>query len=112
MSLNWAYHIRSMLQSLGLTNLWIEQDMLMEQDNYDALLIVIKQRILDQYYQLWYSEINNSQRLISYSRYKHTFELEPYLDIIHDKKLKSKKISNQIPHPALKTKREITKYIN
>lgn len=71
--LNWAYHIKSMLQSLGLTNLWIEQDMLMEQDNYDALLTVIKQRILDQYYQSWYSEINNSQRLISYSRYKHTF---------------------------------------
>ena len=26
--------------------------------------------------------------------------------------MKSKKISNQIPYPALKTKREITKYIN
>ena len=80
--LNWAYHVKSMLQSLGLTNLWIEQDMLMEQDNYDALLTIIKQRILDQYYQSWYSEINNSQRLISYSRYKHTFQLEQYLDII------------------------------
>ena len=80
--LNWAYHVKSMLQSLGVTNLWIEQDMLMEQDNYDALLTIIKQRILDQYYQPWYSEINNSQRLISYSRYKHTFQLESYLDII------------------------------
>ena len=48
----------------------------------------IKQRILDQYYQSWYNEINNSQRLASYSRIKHSFELEPYLDIIKERKYK------------------------
>ena len=73
-----------MMQSLGLTNLWIEQDMMMEQGNYDSVLTVIKQRILDQYYQTWYSEINNSQRRFSYSRYKHTFELDiEFKDAFH-----------------------------
>ena len=86
--LDWAYHIKSMLQTLGLANLWIEQDILIERGSLDSLLATIKQRILDQYYQTWYGEINNSQRLIPYSRFKHTFNLEQYLDSIHDKKLK------------------------
>ena len=87
-NLNWAYHIKSMLQTLGLANLWIEQDMLIERGSLDSLFTTIKQRILDQYYQTWYCNINNSQRLITYSRFKHTFNLEQYLDSIHDKKLK------------------------
>ena len=28
--LNWAYHIKSILQTLGLASLWIEQDILMD----------------------------------------------------------------------------------
>ena len=86
--INWAYHIKSMLQTLGLANLWIEQDILIERGSLDSLLATIKQRILDQYYQTWYCNINNSQGLITYSRFKHTFNLEKYLDSIHDKKLK------------------------
>ena len=37
-----------------------------------------KQRIMDMYYQSWYSEINNSNRLITYFRYmyKHDFALK------------------------------------
>ena len=85
---NWAHHVKSILETLGLANLWLDQDMLMGQDNYDSLLCILKQRILDQYYQTWYNEINNSRRLCTYSRYKHTFNLEQYLDSIHDKKFK------------------------
>lgn len=79
--LNWAYQIKSMLEDLGLGNMWHEP-----QDN--VFLPLIRQRILDQYYQSWYSNVNNSQRLVSYSRFKHSFELEPYLDSIHEKKFK------------------------
>ena len=76
---NWAYQIKSMLQNLGLGNLWVNQK------HCDVFLPDIKQRIFDQYYQSWYSAINNSQRLASYSRIKHEFKLESYLDITREK---------------------------
>lgn len=72
--LNWAYQIKSMLENLGLAHLWHDQQ------NMDIFLPLIRQRIFDQYYQTWYSNINNSQRLASYCRFKHSFTLEPYLD--------------------------------
>ena len=80
---NWALQIKSMLESLGLSNLWLYQD------QNEINLNQIKQQNFDQYYQSWYSAINNSQRLISYSRYKHTFTLEPYLDNIHERKFQT-----------------------
>ena len=46
---------------------------------------LIKQRIFDTYYQS-YANINNSNRLSMYSRYKHDFQFESYLDTTHDKK--------------------------
>ena len=80
---NWAFQIKSLLESLGLPNLWLNQE------HYTINLSQIKQRLFDQYHQSWYSAINNSQRLLSYSRYKHTFNLESYLDIIHERKFQT-----------------------
>ena len=79
---NWAYQIKPMLESLGLNNVWINQDI------YNVSLPIIKQRLFDQYYQSWYHIINNSHRLESYCRFKHNFNIEPYLDIISDNKYK------------------------
>ena len=36
----------------------------------------------------WYSSINDLNMLEMYSRYKHDFELENYLDFIRDKKFR------------------------
>ena len=41
----------------------------------------IKQRIFDMYLQKWYSDINNSSHLQTYSLFKHNFELEKYLKL-------------------------------
>ena len=79
---NWAYQIKTILQDLGLGYLWINQE------HCDIFLPEIKQRILDQYHQRWYSDINNSRRLASYCRFKHSFESEKYLDTIPEKKYK------------------------
>ena len=49
---------------------------------------MIKQRIFDSYKQSWYSSINNSNRLEMYSRYKHEFDLENYLDCLENKKFR------------------------
>ena len=79
---NWAYNIKTILESLGLGNLWLQQE------NANLYLPLIRQRIFDQYYQTWYGNINNSQRLLSYCRYKHSFEREQYLDSITERKYK------------------------
>ena len=63
---NWASQIKNILESLGMTDLWVNQE-----HNNNLLLKLIKERLLDQYKQSWYSSINNSQRLLSYCRFKH-----------------------------------------
>ena len=49
---------------------------------------LIKQRIFDMYHQSWYADINNSNRFETYSRFKHTFQVETYLNILLDKKFR------------------------
>ena len=67
---NWAFQIKSLLNKLGLNYIWLHQT------EIDIPFELIKQRIFDNYYQSWYSEINNSSRLSMYSRYKHEFQFE------------------------------------
>ena len=79
---NWASQIKSLLNELGLNYIWLQQTEITIPFN------LIKQRIFYTYYQSWCANINNSSRLSMYSRYKHDFQLESYLDTIHDKKFK------------------------
>jgi len=79
--LNWAFQIKDMLDQLGFTKLWIYQGNILT-----IRLNTIKQRLLDHYYQTWYSNINNSRRPNTYCIFKHTFNLEPYLDSITNKR--------------------------
>ena len=77
---NWAYQVKHILDSIGLSNIWIQQY------DIDIPFNLIKQRILDIYKQTWYVAVNNSNRLLLYSRYKHEFIFEKYLDFIVEKK--------------------------
>lgn len=77
---NWAYQIKHILETHGLLYLWLDQDYM--DINYDF----IKQRILDNYKQTWFSNIHNSPRLSLYSRIKNDFCFERYLDVIKEKK--------------------------
>ena len=77
---NWAYQVKHILDSIGLGNIWIQQYAI------DIPFNLIKQRILDIYKQTWYVAVNNSNRLLLYSRYKHEFIFEKYLDFIVEKK--------------------------
>ena len=97
---NWAYQIKSLLESLGLSNLWLNQEY------YTINWSQIKQRIIDQYHQSWYSAINNSQRLLFYSRYKHTFNLESYLDTILERKFQSALSNFRLSSHNLEIERE------
>ena len=79
---NWAFQIKFILESHGLGFIWQSQDI----DTVPFSLI--KQRIMDNYYQSWYAEINNSPRLSAYCCFKHNFNQEKYLDIIQENKYK------------------------
>lgn len=78
--LNWAHQIKSIFYNIGMQYVWDEHHTL------EISYIHIKQRILDIYKQTWYTSINNSSRLASYSLFKHEFKLEKYLSYIPDKK--------------------------
>ena len=69
---NWAFQIKSLLDKLGLTYVWLRQG------DITIPFSLIKQRILDLYKQTWYAEINNSNRLLMYSRFKHELDFENY----------------------------------
>lgn len=73
---NWAYQIKTILNKLGLSDKWNN----LHKYQHIPVFAFIEQRILDQYHQTWFSEINNSQRLLTYCRTKYSFSIEPYLD--------------------------------
>ena len=77
---NWAFQIKSILESIELAFICYNQ---LEMDIHFSL---IKQRIMDMHYKSWYSDINNSNRLITYCIYKHDFAFENYLDVLKENK--------------------------
>ena len=81
--LNWAYQIKSMLDRIGVGNIWIQQFEITIPYN------LIKQRLFDMFKQSWYSSIDNSNILEMYLRFKHEFAMENYLDFIKEKKIQN-----------------------
>ena len=79
---NWAYQIKTLLNELGLTCIWNHQD------DWNVNINTIKQRLIDTYKQMWYSNINNSSKLSTYSLFKHNFNMESYLHKIIIEKYK------------------------
>lgn len=80
---NWAFQIKTMLDSLGLSYIWTQQA------ETDVPLNLIKQRLFDTCYQTWCTDIYNSNRLLTYARFKHEFECEEYLTFIADSKFRT-----------------------
>ena len=78
--LNWSFQIKSILDELGLSYVWIHQDDIV------IPLGLIKERLKDHYLQLWRASLESSSRLDHYKIYKHTFEFEQYLDNLQDTK--------------------------
>ena len=78
--INWANQIKTILNNIGMSNLWNDQFVV------DIDYASIKQRILDIDKQTWYAKINNSSRLPSYCLFKHDFITEKYLSSINENK--------------------------
>ena len=96
---NWAHHIKRILNECGLYYLW------QNQSNMNVSYDIIRQRVLDMYYQSWYSGINNSRRLETYSLFKHEFKFERYLDFINDNRFRSALTSFRVSSHKLQIER-------
>ena len=75
----WAYHVKCILETHGLLYIWLDQDF------FDINFDFIKRRILDNFKQTWFSNINVSVRLSTYCIFKQNFVFEKYLDVHMDK---------------------------
>ena len=80
---NWAFQIKTILQQHGFEFVWNNQF------EIEIPFTAIRQRVLDMYFQKWYSEINNSNRLQFYCIFKHNFEMEKYLTCEIENKYKT-----------------------
>ena len=96
---NWAHHIKRILNECGLYYLW------QNQSNMNVSYDIIRQRVLDMYYQSWYSGINNCRRLETYSLFKHEFKFERYLDFINDNRFRSALTSFRVSSHKLQIER-------
>ena len=67
---NWAYRIKLILDRSGFSNIWLLQH------TSPYLVNLIKTRILNNYYQSWYANINNTSKLETYCLIKHTLDLK------------------------------------
>lgn len=71
----WISYLKSIFDETGLSYLWTEQ----QNVDIDWLKLTVKQRLTDQFYQHWFSQIHNTSRGDFYSLFKKEFCLERYL---------------------------------
>ena len=77
---NWAWHVKSILENIGMSELWVNQNITKVQ------LQLCKQRIMDIYTQTWHGEVTTSPGLSSYCPFKHYRTLDSYLDQVNEAK--------------------------
>ena len=79
---SWASLIKSELGKLGLSYMWNRQNEIIPR------FTIIQQRLRDQYIQKWKASLSSMSKLDSYIRYKNTFEMEKYLQILSNDTLR------------------------
>jgi hypothetical protein len=77
----WSMKIKRLFDNLGYSHVWLD-------DNVDfSIYPTIKQRKLDQFYQTWKSDTQNTAKLEPYSNIKEDFKFSNYLTIIKKPKI-------------------------
>ncbi|MES9881010.1 MAG: reverse transcriptase domain-containing protein [Sedimenticola sp.] len=77
---NWANRVKSILDNLGFSNVWINQN------EHHTSIDIFKQRLRDQYIQSWRESISAMPKLEYYCQYKHVFEMEFYVTALDAEK--------------------------
>ena len=79
----WAKSIKTLLENIGFYHAWLNQGV----GNVEVFLSLFKQRIQDNYLQLWNNDLENSSRARTYRLYCN-FRYQPYFDIIKPQKVR------------------------
>ena len=79
----WADGIKSLLDELGFSHMWLNQDL--QIPSYD----MIRNRIRDHFTQNWYATISDFSKLAYYCQFKTGFKLEKYVECISHDSLRS-----------------------
>ena len=75
MNFKWITYIKSILDDIGLSFIWNDQTPI----HKDIIKSLVKQKLLDQFIQHWFSQLSYSSRGEFYSSFKKEFKLESYL---------------------------------
>ena len=103
---NWCSRVKQLLQSTGFNYVWEMQDI----QNESSFISAFVQRLIDQYIQNWFSEININRKLILYKDFKLNFTHEYYLDIISVRKFRHALAQIRTGHHPLEIERG--RYVN
>jgi len=74
----WITFVKNSLQNLGFADYWLNQSV----QNPTAFKNIIKNRVKDQYIQMWNEQLENSSKCSTYRMFKSVFELEPYFKLL------------------------------
>ena len=74
----WINKIKDILNSVGRTELWINQTQITQQNIH----MKIKQCLIDQHKQLWQTQLTQSNKGLIYKSFKTALEFEPYFKIL------------------------------
>ena len=80
---NWASSVQCLLESPGFNNVWLFQCV----GNINAFLVVVKQRLTDNFIQNWNERIQTSSHARTYSLF-HDFSYKTYLDVVKIEKFR------------------------
>ena len=81
---NWAASVKQLLQSLGFNYVWQYQGV----GNINRFLLLLRQRLTDNFIQQWNNRLENSSRARTYSLF-HDFSYKVYLDYIMVEKFRN-----------------------
>jgi hypothetical protein len=82
---NWFLKVKLMLEKYGFLYIWNNP----VEMNISSFLVIFKQRLIDEFWQGLRGDINSSQVLILYKTIKENFEMEPYLNFLSSKILRT-----------------------
>ena len=77
---NWACQVKKLIADLGFNYLWNDNNVTKLQLNR------MIETLYDQYLQSWFSDLNNSSKLVAYKTFKTVFEMEKCLTCITNTK--------------------------
>jgi hypothetical protein len=93
--MNWAFQVKSLLSSLGMLDVWVDQDRI--QPSFHA----IRLRMHDQYKQKWVTDVNSASKLDSYRLFKYVHEYEHYLSAVLPTKFRTALVKFRVSSHAL-----------